>query len=177
MAAFAIASLLVVAGIIILTTPGKVRPGEFWGQGSASDGRIEVTIDGHYWSTGYALGFDFLKNATPIPGYTLPYLVVNVTVRNVASYNQTVLPSFWAKVSDGHRNLTNTVLLNRASTPGQFPMPPTPLGSGQRLQGWMAFTFDIGSPTHDYRFIELMYVDFVGPGVIDTQPQIHVTPP
>ncbi len=168
--ALPLAALLVIAGFIAFT-PGKPKADQYLGVGRASDGRIEVTLEGSYWTTEEDIGFDF-----GILNPNHQYLVVNLTIGNVATFNVTIGASFWTRVSDGRRDLTNTVFLNRATLPNQFPMPPTVLRPGQSLRGWMAFFFPLEGPSEGYRFVELMYVDFLSSGGIETQPQIHVTP-
>ncbi len=169
--ALSLAAVLVIAGVVAFAfTPKKPKVDEYWGVGTSSDGRVEITLEGSYWTTEGAFGFDF-----GILNPNHQYLVVNLTIGNVASFNVTIGASFWTKVSDGRKDLTNTVLLNRATLLNQFPMPPTVLRPGRSLRGWMAFFFPLEGPSEGYRFVELMYVDSVSSGPIESEPQIHVT--
>ena len=130
--AIVVAAAAAALGLIpaVTTTPPTV----IQGVGSASDGRLNVSLDS------YSLA---LIPLTQTPGGNV-YLIANLTIVNVGPGNGSTAGSWWVEVLWNGTTLNNTwTVIPVGYDSGQLANPLT-IPPGQRVSGWVAFYLPMG---------------------------------
>ncbi len=126
------AVLVVVVIVVIGSAPSTV-----WslvqGTGSASDGRVTVTV-GESW-----LAF---KRMFPTAASTNPFLLVNVTFANIGDENTTVGEAWYADAMWQGRSVSRSwYTFGGFEASGMLPVAST-VAPGKAVTGWLGFLLD-----------------------------------
>lgn len=133
-AAFVIvlAATFAVALSLPVSSPSS-RPTIIRGIGTASDGRISITIDGWLMANNNYTEFsgDGLSSSVYL-------LVLNLTITNVGHGNASIPGIMFATVSEDGRNVSNTWMGGHSNRTGELPTGGN-LFPATSVTGWWAF--------------------------------------
>lgn len=116
------------------------------GNGTASDGRLQITIHGYYLGTGGHILFQTTQglNGTACTAtiggscYSYgagvdsgqPFLIVNVTVSNTGRSDTAIGANFFMETTDGYATYENGLYAANAAFPAKYPNASLPASSG-----------------------------------------------
>ncbi len=136
-ATFVIVAIVVAAAAaawLLAPTTTTPSPTVIQGVGSASDGRLNVSLDSYYMA---------LIPSTQAPGGSI-YLIANLTIVNVGPGNGSTAGSWWVEVLWNGTTLNNTWFVFPAGyDTGQLAIPLA-IPPGHRVAGWVAFYLPMG---------------------------------
>lgn len=126
-------AVLVLVVIVVLGSSPYLAWSLVQGTGSASDGRVTVTV-GESW-----LAF---KRMFSTAASTNPFLLVNVTFANVGDENTTVGEAWYADATwEGHAVSRSWYTFGGFEASGMLPVAST-VAPGESVTGWLGFLLD-----------------------------------
>ncbi len=129
----AVVAVLVVLVIVLLGSTPSLVWSLVQGTGSASDGRVTVTV-GDSW-----LAF---KRMFSTAASTSPFLLVNVTFTNVGDENTTVGEAWYADaIWEGRPVSLSWYTFGGFEASGMLPVAST-VAPGESVTGWLGFLLD-----------------------------------
>ena len=115
------------------------------GTGSASDGRLSITLHNYHFDEAGRINFEPGSNQVNPPSSSL-FLLANVTISNVGSGNTSLGGGFSVQVTNGTGSFQNQNYIENASFPGTYPNKTIPdingglyLPAGSNVDLWIMF--------------------------------------
>jgi hypothetical protein len=132
----------VIGSMTNVTTPGYSY---VCGSGSASDGRLSVSVHGYRFDQAKNIQFQNSSNQQPL----LPdevVLLVNASIANIGGGNVSIGGGWWAWILNGTYSILNTNLIANATFPNTYPNQTIPdvngglyLAPGGKADLWLFF--------------------------------------